>query len=293
MRSLLFVPADSERKLERSLTSGADCLILDLEDSVLPQAKAKARELARAFLAEARSQSSCPRMYVRVNALASGLAEADLEVVMAAAPDGIVLPKSLGVTCLQHLGAMLAVKEAEHGIADGTTRIIAIATETAAAVFNMGSYAKAGPRLEGLAWGAEDLSACLGAETVREQDGSYAFPYALVRSLALFAAASAGALAIDTVHLSFRDLLSLRRECEQAKSDGFAGKLAIHPQQVAVINEAFTPSQEVIARARAIVAAFEAAPDAGVIALDGEMLDKPHLSRAQRLLGGLDARRDR
>ena len=287
MRSLLFVPADSERKLARSLESGADCLILDLEDSVLPQGKTKAREMAAAFLASARRQSPRPRLFVRVNALDSGLVEADLDAVMGAGPDGIVLPKCLNGASVQHLGAMLAVKEAEFDLADGGTRIIAIVTETAASIFAMGTYAKASARLEGLAWGAEDLSACLGAETAREADGSYTFPYTLVRSLTLLAAAAAGALAIDTVHLNFRDLAGFRRECEAARRDGFAAKLAIHPAQIAIINEAFTPSKEAIAKARAIVAAFEASPNAGVISLEGEMLDKPHLVRAQRLLASL------
>lgn len=284
MRSLLFVPADSERKLAKSLASGADCLILDLEDSVVPAAKSKAREEAAAFLAATITKSPRPRLYVRVNALDSGLTDADLEAVMGAAPDGIVLPKCLNGAAVQHLGAMLAVKEAEYDLADGTTRIIAIATERPASLFNMGSYVKASARLEGLAWGAEDLSACVGAETARQADGGYTFPYALARSLALFAAAAAEVLAIDTVHLNFRDLAGLRRECESARRDGFAGKMAIHPAQIEVINEAFTPSEDSIARARAIVAAFEAAPDAGVIAFEGEMLDRPHLTRAKRLL---------
>jgi citrate lyase subunit beta / citryl-CoA lyase len=286
MRSLLFVPADSERKLAKSLASGADCLILDLEDSVLPQAKPKARELAASFLAEAVPHSPRPRLYVRVNALPSGLTEADLDAVMGASPDGIVLPKSLNGASVQHLGAMLAVKEAEHDIADGATRIIAIVTETAASIFDMGTYAKASARLAGLAWGAEDLSACLGAETAREAGGGYSFPYALARSLTLLASAAAGASAVDTVHLNFRDLASLQRECETSRRDGFAAKMAIHPAQVEIINEAFTPSKEAIAKARAIVAAFEAEPHAGVISLNGEMLDLPHLLRARRLLAG-------
>jgi citrate lyase subunit beta/citryl-CoA lyase len=286
MRSLLFVPADSERKLAKSLASGADCLILDLEDAVAPQAKPKARGLAADFLTSAIPQSPRPRLYVRVNGLDSGLTGADLDAVMHAKPDGIVLPKCLNGPSVQHLGAMLAVKEAEHEIADGLTRIIAIITETASSIFNMGTYGKASPRLEGLAWGAEDLSACLGSETNKEKDGSYTFPYALARSLSLLAAAAAEAVAIDTVHLNFRDPAALRLECETARRDGFTAKLAIHPAQVEIINEAFTPSKEAIAKARAIIAAFEASPQAGVISLNGEMLDRPHLTRARRLLAG-------
>jgi citrate lyase subunit beta / citryl-CoA lyase len=287
MRSLLFVPADSEKKLGKGFASDADCLILDLEDSVLAQAKPKAREQAADFLAGAVPINPRPRLYVRVNGLDSGLTCADLDAVMQARPDGILLPKCLNGAAIQHLGAMLAVKEAEHGLADGATRIMAIITETAASIFNMGSYAGASARLEGLAWGAEDLSACLGAESNRGADGLYTLPYVLARSLALFASASAGALAIDAVHRNFRDLAALRRECELARRDGFVGKLAIHPAQIEIINEIFTPSKESIARARAIVAAFEAAPQAGVIGFEGEMLDLPHLVKARRLLANV------
>lgn len=286
MRSLLFIPADSERKLAKGFASGADCLILDLEDSVGPEAKQPARERAHAFLASALRESLRPRLYVRVNGLESGLIEADLDAVMGAPPDGVLLPKCLNGAAIQHLGAMLAVKEAEHDLADGATRIMAIVTETAASIFNMGTYAGASPRLEGLTWGAEDLAACLGAEANRGNAGGYSFPYLLARSLTLFAAASAGALAIDAVHGNFRDFAGLRRECEAAQCDGFAGKMAIHPGQIEIINEIFTPSEESIAKARAIVAAFAAEPRAGVIGLNGEMLDLPHLTKARRLLAG-------
>ena len=284
MRSLLFIPADSEKKLAKGFASGADCLILDLEDSVAPESKQKAREQAFAFLAGAVPRHPRPRLYVRVNGLKSGLAEADLDAVMRVPPDGILLPKCLNGAAIQQLGAMLAVKEAEHDLADGATRIMAIVTETAASIFHMATYAGASQRLEGLAWGAEDLAACLAAETNRGAGGDYSFPYLLARSLTLFAAAAAGALAIDAVDGKFRDLAGLRHECEVAARDGFAGKMAIHPAQIEVINEIFTPSHESIAKARAIVAAFEAEPEAGVIGLDGEMLDLPHLAKARRLL---------
>jgi citrate lyase subunit beta/citryl-CoA lyase len=286
MRSLLFIPADSEKKLAKGFASGADCLILDLEDSVDPEAKQKAREQAFAFLADAVPWSPRPRLYVRVNGLTSGLTEADLSAIMRAPPDGVLLPKCVNGAAIQHLGAMLAVKEAEHDLANGATRIIAIVTETAASIFNMGTYAGASQRIEGLTWGAEDLATCLGAETNSGADGGYSFPYLLARSLTLFAAASAGALAIDAVHRKFRDLEGLRLECEVAKRDGFAGKMAIHPAQIAIINEIFTPSSESIAKARAIVAAFEAEPKAGVIGLNGEMFDLPNLTNARRLLAG-------
>jgi citrate lyase subunit beta/citryl-CoA lyase len=286
MRSLLFIPADSEKKLAKGLASGADCLILDLEDSVASDAKEKARERALGFLAAAVPKSPRPRLYVRVNGLESGLTEADLCAVMRAPPDGVLLPKCLNGAAIQHLGAMLAAKEAEHELVDGATRIIAIVTETAASIFNMATYAGASQRLLGLTWGAEDLAACLGAETNRDAAGGYSFPYLLARSLTLFAAASAGALAIDAVHGKFRDLAGLRRECEIAKRDGFTGKMAIHPAQIETINEIFMASHESIAKARAIVAAFEAEPKAGVIGLNGEMLDRPNLTKARRLLAG-------
>jgi len=284
MRSQLFVPADSEKKLEKAFAAGADCLFLDLEDSVAFAAKPKARQTVLSFIQEAKIKRPRPLLYVRVNALDSGLIDADLDAVMQAAPDGVLLPKCVNAAALQHLGAKLAVKEAEHDLADDATRIIAIVTETAASLFNMGGYAGASERLAGLAWGAEDLSACLGAETNRGPDGAYTAPYALARSLTLFAASAANVAAIDAVYLNFRDLAGFRLECEAARRDGFAAKMAIHPAQVAIINEVFTPSQESIEKARAIVAAFAVEPEAGVVSLDGEMLDRPHLVRAQRLL---------
>jgi citrate lyase subunit beta/citryl-CoA lyase len=287
MRSLLFIPADSEKKLAKGMATGADCLILDLEDSIAPEAKQKARELAHGFLASALREPSRPRLYVRVNGLKSGLTEADLAAVMLTPPDGILLPKSVNGASLQHLGALLAVKEAEQDLADGATKIMAIVTETPAALFNLGSYGGASQRLEGLTWGAEDLAAALGAETNRGADGAYTFPYVLARSLTLFAAASAGVQPIDAVHGNFRDLARLRLECEEGKRDGFVGKMAIHPAQIEIINEIFSPSQESIAKARAIVAAFEAEPHAGVISFEGEMLDIPHLTKARRLLANV------
>ncbi len=287
MRSLLFIPADSEKKLAKGLASGADSLILDLEDSIAPESKQKARDLALAFLASALRKHLRPRLYVRVNGLNSGLTEADLNAVMQAPPDGILLPKPVNGASLQHLGALLAVREAEQDLADGSTKIMAIVTETPAAIFNMGTYAGASHRLEGLTWGAEDLAAALGAETNRDTDGSYTFPFLLARSLTLFAAAAAGVLAIDAVHGNFRDLARLRLECEEAKRDGFTGKMAIHPAQIEIINEIFSPSEESIAKARAIVAAFAAEPHAGVISFEGEMLDVPHLTKARRLLASL------
>jgi citrate lyase subunit beta/citryl-CoA lyase len=284
MRSLLFVPGDSARKLEKALTSGADALLVDLEDSVALPAKSEARRVTAEFLAGAKASARRPLLYVRVNALSSGLADADLGGVMAASPDGIVLPKTVGGPDVSHLGAKLAVREAEFGLSDGGTRIIAIATENARGVFALGTFAGASHRLQGLAWGGEDLSADVGAETNRREDGTYAEPYRLARSLTLFGATAAEVDAIDAVYTNFRDMAGLAAECRDARRDGFVAKMAIHPAQVPVINEAFTPSGAALARARAVVEAFESNPGAGVVGLEGEMLDRPHLKRAERIL---------
>lgn len=281
MRSLLFVPGDSAKKLGKALLSGADALIVDLEDSVAAEQKGAARLTALAFLREQRGEAGRPLLYVRINGFDSGLSESDLDALMTAAPDGIMLPKAGGGADVALLDSRLAVREALHGVPDGATRIFAISTETPAAIFGLGSYCGASPRLAGLAWGAEDLSAAIGALAARE-DGAWTAPFRLVRSLCLFGAAAAGVAAIDTVHTDIRDLDGLRRECEAAARDGFSGKLAVHPAQVPVINDAFTPSPERIAHAERVVAAFAAG--AGVTTLDGLMLDRPHLRAAERLL---------
>jgi len=288
MRSLLFVPGDSTLKQQKGLASGADALILDLEDSVALDAKPQAREITRAFLDETRKLPRRPRLIIRVNALSTGLTEADLDAVMPGAPDAIMLPKSEGGVDVSHLAAKIAVREAESDLPDGATRIIPIATETGKGIFGLGSYAGATHRLAGLTWGAEDLSADLGAETNRLADGSYADPYRLARAMTLFAASAAQVDAIDTVFTAFRDTEAFRAECLAARRDGFAGKMAIHPDQVAPINEIFAPSPEALARAEAIIALFVANPGVGVIGLDGEMLDRPHLIRAQRLRARAD-----
>jgi citrate lyase subunit beta / citryl-CoA lyase len=284
MRSQLFVPADSEKKLEKSLSTGADCLLIDLEDSVALAAKPRARAGALAFLREVKTRPRPPLLYVRVNAFDSGLIDDDIDVVMQGAPDGILLPKTRSGADVQHLGAKLAVREAECGYPDGATKIIAIATETAASIFHMGTYAGASRRLAGLTWGAEDLAAVLGAEANRLPDGSYASPYALARTLTLFAANAAEVLAIDTIYADFRDAVGFRAECEAARRDGFTAKMAIHPGQVETINEIFTPSADSLAKAQAIVATFAADPEAGVVSIDGKMIDRPHLTWAQRIL---------
>lgn len=288
MRSLLFVPGDSQKKQQKGLDSGADALILDLEDSVALEAKPQARALTLAFLKAAHAMPRRPRLIVRVNALTTRLTDADLDAVMPGAPDAIMLPKAEGGVDISHLGAKIAVREAEHDLPDGRTRIIPIATETGKGVFGLGSYAGATHRLQALTWGAEDLSADLGAETNRLADGAYTDPYRLARAMTLFAAAAAQVDAIDTVFTNFRDDAGFRAECLAARRDGFTGKMAIHPAQIAPINEIFSPAPADLAKAEAIIALFAANPGVGVIGLEGEMLDRPHLVRAQRLKARAD-----
>lgn len=283
MRSLLFVPGDSERKLEKGLTSGADVLIVDLEDSVAPARKAAARGIAAAFL-EGRAGQAGPLLYVRVNDFSTGLTDADLAAVVQAAPHGIMLPKAAGGADVERLSAKLRVHEAEAGLADGAIRILPIITETAAGLLSAGTYSPALPRLAGVTWGAEDLSADIGARTARDAAGRYTDVFRLARAMTVLAAAKAETAAVDTVFVDFRDMEALRRECLEAERDGFTGKMAIHPAQVPVINEAFTPSAEAVAEAREIAAAFAGAGDVGVVGIEGRMYDRPHLRRAERLL---------
>lgn len=282
MRSLLFVPGDDARKLEKAAASQAGALIVDLEDSVAASRKAAARETAAAFLRQA--GASAPRLYLRINDLDSGLADDDLAAALAPSLAGVMLPKCCGGADVARLDALLAVHEARHGLEAGSLAILVVATETAASLFAMGSFAGSSPRLEGLSWGAEDLSAELVAESNRDADGRFTDPYRLARTLTLLGAVAAGAMPIDAVYTDFRDLDGLRAEARAARRDGFLAKLAIHPAQIAVINEVFAPDEAALDHARAIVAAFEAAPDAGTVGLDGRMIDRPHLLRARRLL---------
>jgi citrate lyase subunit beta/citryl-CoA lyase len=281
MRSLLFVPADSERKLARGLESGADALILDLEDSVAAANRPIARKLAREFLAAHGTDRI--RRYVRINPLASGLALDDLAATVSGRPDGILLPKCVpeDVRTLDHY---LSAFEAGAGAPVGATRIIAIATETPAGVFALGGYGGVSSRLEAITWGAEDLSAVIGGSN-RTLDGEYDGPYRLARSLCLLAASAAGVVAIDTIYTDFRDEAGLKAECLAARRSGFAAKMAIHPAQLAGINDAFSVSAGEREWAERVIAAFAAQPDAGTLALDGKMIDKPHLVLARRLLG--------
>jgi citrate lyase subunit beta/citryl-CoA lyase len=289
MRSFLFIPGDSPRKLEKGIGSGADALLLDLEDSISPQRKAQARDITLAFLKEAAPVKARPRLYVRINGFATGLTDADLDAVIAGHPDGILLPKAEGGAAVTHCDAKITAREAIHGLPDGALDIIAIATETAQAIFLAGSYGGSSKRLTGLTWGAEDLSVELGAEANRDRDGHFLAPYQLARSLCLAGAAAAQVQAIDTVYIDFRNDAGLRRECEEARRDGFTGKMLIHPAQVAICNEVFTPKPEAIERAKAVVAAFAADPGAGTIGIGGVMYDRPHLERARQLLARVKA----
>ena len=272
LRSLLFVPGDRPDRMAKALGSGADALILDLEDAVAPDAKPRAREEVARFLAQPRQPGV--RLLVRINPVDSPLAADDLAVILPARPDGIVLPKAEGLVSLHALAA--------RGVAH--IPILPIATETPMALFRLHEYAGSPLPLAGLTWGAEDLPAAIGATSSREADGSYTAPYQLARSLTLFGAHAAGIAAIETVYPDFRDLDGLAAYATRGNRDGFTGMMAIHPAQVPVINAAFTPSAEDLARAQAIVDLFLAHPGAGALQLDGKMVDAPHLKAAQALL---------
>ncbi|MGC1816594.1 MAG: CoA ester lyase [Casimicrobiaceae bacterium] len=281
MRSLLFVPGHDARKLAKGLDCGADALILDLEDSVPDAEKARARGMCAEWVREHRERLP---LFVRVNALASGLLLEDLAAVVRARPYGIVLPKCASGRDVARMDAYLSALEARDGVAPGSLRILPIVTEAAAALFEIGSYAReAGPRLSGMMWGGEDLATDIGASANRT-DGTYTPPFQLARSLCLFGAVAAGVAAVDTVYTDFRDLDGLRAEARAAAAAGFAAKAAIHPGQVEPINDAFTPSAEALDEATAIVAAFAQEPGAGAVNIAGRMFDRPHLSAAQRIL---------
>jgi citrate lyase subunit beta/citryl-CoA lyase len=283
IRSWLFVPGDSARKQEKAATSAADALIFDLEDSVTEELLPQARAQVCSILGSRRSRAAQQR-WVRVNAPASGKLSADLAAVMPGGPDGIVLPKVSFAREALEVARLLGDLERQYARPAGVTKLLIIATETAQAPLALSDYATTeNARIAGLTWGAEDLSAALGARA-RAADGSLTFTFELVRSMCLLAAAAAGIPAFDGVCVDFRNEEALVREAARACRDGFTGKLAIHPAQIGPINAAFSPQPEEIARARAIIAAFAAAPQAGVLSLDGQMLDRPHLLRAQRIL---------
>lgn len=286
MRSWLFAPGDSERKMAKAAEGEADVVIFDLEDAVAEAAKPAARESVRLFLS-GRNDAERARLWVRINPLDGEHTRADLAAIMPARPGGIMLPKSRGRRDVEELDQLLTAQELAQGIEPGTTPVIALVTEVAAAMFTTGDYAGA-PRLVAMTWGAEDLADSLGALSNRDADGEYTFTYELARSLTLLGAAAAGLPAIETIDGDFSNLEGLNRRCEKVRRDGYRGMLAIHPAQVPVINAAFTPSADEIAEAREIVALFAAHPDAGTIGHNGKMLDRPHLSRARQLLAQVE-----
>ncbi len=285
MRSLLFVPADGGGKLDKAMTSGADAVIIDLEDSISHERKAMARAAALEFLKSACAKPERPRLLVRINGLDTGMTDADLDAIVAGKPDAVVFPKAEGGSSVVHLDAKLTAREAIAAVPEGSIKILAQAVESAAGLFAIGTFRDASPRLIGLTWGPEDLSAELGAEANRDAHGLLTEPYRLARSMCLYGAAAAKLSAIETVYVDFRNSEGLRRDTEDARRDGFTGRLAIHPAQVPIINEVFTPTPAQIEKARAVVAAFAAQPGAGAVGIDGKMFDRPHLVRAQRLLG--------
>ncbi|HRD75730.1 MAG TPA: CoA ester lyase [Hyphomicrobiaceae bacterium] len=284
MRSWLFVPADSDRKLAKAEASGADVLILDLEDSVAPSRRPVARGMVADYLKAARAKGSGPRVWVRVNPLDGSDWEADLAAVIGARPDGVIQPKPRSGDDVHKLSIALGHAEKAAGLEGGATRILPIVTETSASVLHLNSYVGASSRMIAMSWGAEDLSAVIGSSANREADGRFTSLYRLVRDMTLVAASAASVDAIDTVYVNFRDGAGLLAEAREALRDGFTGKMAIHPDQVAPINQAFTPTVAEIAHARAIADVFAKSPDAGVASLDGKMLDRPHLKLAERVL---------
>ena len=280
LRSLLFVPADSEKKLAKAKTSPADALILDLEDSVAAENRPAARRLACDYLKNADAHG--PALFVRINPVDSEDCAADLDAIVEAAPAGLVVPKPDSPGVLIELDRMIASREAAHGLPRGGIKVLPVATETPASVLNLMHYTNPPPRLAALTWGAEDLAAALGASANRDENGAFLLTYKIVRSLCLIAAKAAGVEAIETLHANFRDEDGLKRAARAAQREGFTGMLAIHPAQVEPINAAFTPSPEDVEHAKKVVAAF--AGGAGVASLDGKMLDQPHLKQAEHIL---------
>ena len=286
MRSWLFAPGDSEKKMTKAFEGDADIAIFDLEDAVVESGKADARIAIAEFL-RGKSDAERARLWVRVNPLDGAWTADDLAAIIPARPGGIMLPKSRGRHDVEELDRQMTALEVENGIEPGSTPVIALVTETAAAMFTTGDYGGA-PRLVAMTWGAEDLADSIGAQTNKDFEGDFAFTYKLARSLTLLGAAAAEVVPIETIDTNFRDLEALRKRAIEVRRQGYRGMLAIHPAQVPIINEAFSPSEEEIAEAREIVALFEENPGAGTIGWQGGMLDRPHLSRAQQLLAQVD-----
>ena len=284
MRSLLFIPGDDEKKLAKGVSCAADALIVDLEDAVSSARKAAARAITAQYVAATRALKTRPLIYVRVNALDTPYWEDDLAGIMGSRPDGVLLPKARSGGDVHTLSIALNHAEERAGVDRGTTRIIAITTEVPVSLLQMHTYVGSSSRLEGLSWGAEDLSGVLGAKANREADGTWTSPYRLARNLCLFTAAAANAQPIDTVFVDLRDTAQLRVEAQLAARDGFTGKMAIHPAQVPIINELFTPTPEEIGLAQEVVQLFAQNPGAGVLAHRGQMVDRAHVVRAERIL---------
>jgi citrate lyase subunit beta/citryl-CoA lyase len=286
LKSLLFVPGDSEKKMIKAMASNASALILDLEDSVSVEKIDIARAMVRDLL-RSNPDRTKQKLWVRINPLSSPLALADLARIVAGGPDGIMLPKVESVQDVVLLDHFLSALEQREGIPLGHVRIIPVATETPEAMFEIKSYKGASARLLGLTWGAEDLSTALGASTNRLENGEYEFTYQLARSLCLLGAHAAGLQAVETITTNFRDQELLKREVRASRRAGFTGKIAIHPDQIEPINAGFTPDEADIEHARAVVTAFDKAGGVGTVQLDGKMLDKPHLTQAIRLLSAI------
>lgn len=289
-RSWLFIPGDSEKKLAKADSCGADALILDLEDSVAPDLKAAARELVAAFLADRPQAIRKTSLWVRVNPLDTNMTLDDLNAIIGGQPDGIIQPKTDTPECVRTLSHYLDAFETQRGLDRGSVKIVPVATETAKAPFHLSAFESAGlDRLEGLTWGAEDLATAVGASTNRDESGDFAFTFRMARSLTLLAAYAAGVQAIDTLHADFRDVDGLRASSRASRREGFTGRLAIHPGQVPIINECYLPTTEEIDHARRIVDAFASNPGAGTVGLDGKMVDIPHLKQARTILAQAEA----
>lgn len=283
MRSLLFVPADSDRKLAKGAGSGADALILDLEDAVALDNKPAARAGAIDYL-NTRDTDNPQTIIVRMNALDTEFWEEDLSTIVPAKPDAIMVPKTISGACIAKVCAHLTTLENTHGLAPGSIKLMNVATETAASMFNLGTYGNVSDRFFAMTWGAEDLAADLGARSNRDSAGNYTEPYTLARTLCLLGAVAADVMPLDAIHKDFRDDAGLEEQARAAIRDGFTGKIAIHPAQVPIINTVFTPTEEDIAEARAVVKAFADAGNPGVVGLDGKMLDRPHLRQAENVI---------
>jgi citrate lyase subunit beta/citryl-CoA lyase len=284
LRSFLFVPGDSEKKLAKARGVGADALIIDLEDAVMPPRKPVARDLTAQYI-DSEGQRISAQIWVRINPLGTPFVLSDLNAVVRPGLRGLVVPKANGPVDLLRVSHYLDVLESRAGMEPGTVRLLSVATETARSPFTLGDYATAGlSRLFGLTWGAEDLSTAIGASTNLGPDGEWALTYKMARSLCLLAARAAGVEPIDTLYTNFKDPEGLARSCRLARSEGFTGRVAIHPDQVSVINAEFVPSAEEIAHARRVIEAFAATPGAGTVSLDGFMVDIPHLTQARRVI---------